>query len=385
MTRWALAAGDFTPHGGMDRANHALARYLATSGRDVHLVAHRVWPDLAALPGVTRPSRAAAVRLAPARRAAAGARRVAGRRAGSAPGARACSRTAATPRWVAPTWVHYLHAAYAPQVAAGVARAAVGRGRAVAAYLAREAETHRAGAGDHLQQRADGGGRARAATASTRRASSVVYYGVDPDAVQRRDRRGAARRAAQRSAWPPTAPVAVFIGALGDRRKGFDVAVRRLAAAVRGRRVGREPGGRRRRRRSGRVGAARRRRRARPRASRFCAFDPTSPACSPRPTCWCIPRATRPTASACTKPSAAACRRSCRPAPASPSGCRDDLRPLTLPEPTAADDLVARLRLWRGDIGGLARARRARPATRSARRTWDRHGGGHRRRSSSAT
>jgi len=53
MTQWALAAGDFTPQGGMDRANHALARYLATSGRDVHLIAHRVWPDLTSLPGVT--------------------------------------------------------------------------------------------------------------------------------------------------------------------------------------------------------------------------------------------------------------------------------------------------------------------------------------------
>ncbi len=29
MKRWVLAAGDFTPLGGMDRANHALARYLA--------------------------------------------------------------------------------------------------------------------------------------------------------------------------------------------------------------------------------------------------------------------------------------------------------------------------------------------------------------------
>jgi len=53
MKRWALAAGDFVPFGGMDRANYALARYLARSGRDVHVVAHRVSPDLAALPHVT--------------------------------------------------------------------------------------------------------------------------------------------------------------------------------------------------------------------------------------------------------------------------------------------------------------------------------------------
>ena len=53
MTRWLLIAGDFTPLGGMDRANHALASsLLARPGAEVHLVAHRVWQDLAARPGV---------------------------------------------------------------------------------------------------------------------------------------------------------------------------------------------------------------------------------------------------------------------------------------------------------------------------------------------
>ena len=49
---WLLVAGDFTPLGGMDAANHALARHLA-SRDEVHLVTHRAWPDLAALPNVT--------------------------------------------------------------------------------------------------------------------------------------------------------------------------------------------------------------------------------------------------------------------------------------------------------------------------------------------
>jgi len=31
MNRWMLAAGDFTTLGGMDRANHALARQAVTS------------------------------------------------------------------------------------------------------------------------------------------------------------------------------------------------------------------------------------------------------------------------------------------------------------------------------------------------------------------
>ena len=50
---WLLVAGDFTPLGGMDRANHALALYLASSGRDVHVVTHRAWPDLASRPTVS--------------------------------------------------------------------------------------------------------------------------------------------------------------------------------------------------------------------------------------------------------------------------------------------------------------------------------------------
>ena len=50
---WILVAGDFTPLGGMDRANHALAMHLAADRReDVHLVGHRAWDDLTAQPNV---------------------------------------------------------------------------------------------------------------------------------------------------------------------------------------------------------------------------------------------------------------------------------------------------------------------------------------------
>src|SRR4029077_3974686 len=48
---WLIVAGDLTPLGGMDAANHALARYLA-SRDEIHLVTHRAWPDLEALPNV---------------------------------------------------------------------------------------------------------------------------------------------------------------------------------------------------------------------------------------------------------------------------------------------------------------------------------------------
>ncbi len=51
MTGWLLVTGDFSPLGGMDRANLALAQFLAGRG-PVHLVTHRAWDDLAAHPNV---------------------------------------------------------------------------------------------------------------------------------------------------------------------------------------------------------------------------------------------------------------------------------------------------------------------------------------------
>ena len=49
---WLLISGDITQVGGMDRANHALARYLADR-TPVHLVTHRAAQDLADHPNVT--------------------------------------------------------------------------------------------------------------------------------------------------------------------------------------------------------------------------------------------------------------------------------------------------------------------------------------------
>ena len=49
---WLLVAGDFTPLGGMDIVNWALARCLAQTSQ-VDLVTHRAWPDLVALPNIT--------------------------------------------------------------------------------------------------------------------------------------------------------------------------------------------------------------------------------------------------------------------------------------------------------------------------------------------
>jgi hypothetical protein len=53
MKSYLLVTGDFVRTGGMDRANFALADYLARQGEQVHLVAHRVAPELLAYPNVT--------------------------------------------------------------------------------------------------------------------------------------------------------------------------------------------------------------------------------------------------------------------------------------------------------------------------------------------
>src|SRR4051812_42065484 len=48
MPAYVLVSGDFVKTGGMDRANYALAAYLAGRGDEVHLVSCRVAPELLA-------------------------------------------------------------------------------------------------------------------------------------------------------------------------------------------------------------------------------------------------------------------------------------------------------------------------------------------------
>jgi glycosyltransferase involved in cell wall biosynthesis len=363
MTSWAIAAGDFTPRGGMDRANHALARYLARSGRDVHLVAHRVWPDLGSLPGVTvdlvpRPFGAHLLGAPLLSRAASRTSRRLG------PSARLLSNGGNT-RWVAPTWVHYLHAAYAPQLAGVRARVSALAGRR--RDLAREAETITRAPAIICNS-------ARTAT-DVRRCYGidaarlhVVYYGSD--AGQFGTVSCGERRDARRSiGLDAEVPVAIFVGALGDRRKGFDVlfdAWRRLCAdpgwdvklAVAG--VGAE------------VGAWERRAAAAGLASRVSFLGFRSDVAGVLAACDVMVHPSRYEAYGLAVHEAL-----CRGLPAIVSAAAGvaerlpaDLLPLTLPEPMAADDLVARLRLWRGDMPAWrARAGAAGEVLRG--RTWD--------------
>lgn len=213
--RWLLASGDFTPLGGMDRANHALALALAGRGDDLELVTHRSWPDL----------RGGRVRTTIARRPLhshllgapllASAVRAAIRRA--PPGTRIVVNGGNADTDDV-SWIHYLHAAHL-----GRARG-LGRSLRFAAarryFLARERRVLSA---------------ARYVVCNSRRTAAdvlaaydvrperirVVHYGSDPTQFTAVD--AAARRVARRAlGWPAEERVALFVGALSDRRKGFD-------------------------------------------------------------------------------------------------------------------------------------------------------------------
>ena len=364
MTRWVLAAGDFTPQGGMDRANHALARYLAMSDRDVHLVAHRVWPDLVSLPGVTvhQVPRPFGAHLLGGPLLARAASRTA-RRLG--PSTRLLSNGGNT-RWIAPTWVHYLHAAYVPHVASGArARlsAATGRRR----YLALEAETITRSPAIICNSLRTAAGVRRCYAVDASRVH-VVYYGTDPEqfgAVT-----GEARRDARRAlGLDAESPVAVFIGALGDRRKGFDTlfdAWQRLCGdaawdarlAVVG--VGAEADAW--EQRAAAVGLGQR--------MLFLRFRSDVPRILAAGDVLVHP--SRYEAYGLGVHEAL-----CRGLPVIVSTSAgvaerlpDDLRPLELPDPIRAEDVTARLRAWRGDMAGW-RARAGAAGETLRRRTWD--------------
>jgi glycosyltransferase involved in cell wall biosynthesis len=216
MNRWLLIAGDFTPLGGMDRANHALASSLAARpGAEVHLVAHRVWDDLAHAPAVhvDHVRRPLGSHIVGAPLLAAEGERRAKRFTGGRVIANGGNADAGDV-----TWVHYLHAAHTPR--SGSIRRRVQARAFHEYYLARERKAL---------------SRARIIVCNSARTARdiherlgigpdrtrVVYYGSDPQAFSlvTDEQRAAARHTL---GWAAARPVAVFVGALGDRRKGFD-------------------------------------------------------------------------------------------------------------------------------------------------------------------
>ncbi|HEX5870562.1 MAG TPA: glycosyltransferase [Longimicrobium sp.] len=218
MRPWVMVAGDFVRTGGMDAANHALASYLARSGTETHLVAHRIADDLAALPGVRfhpvpRPLNSHTLGFPLLDRAG---RRVAKSLAGRDPvvlanGGNCRAGNAA--------WLHYVHAAYAPEVAGQPVRrmmASASRAKALRDERAVVRGARVTVSNSALTQR-----HAVSLLGANPDSAYFVHYGTDPERFRPPS---AAERAEARRAlgWMDDAPVVCFVGALGDRRKGFD-------------------------------------------------------------------------------------------------------------------------------------------------------------------
>ena len=217
MNPVVLVSCDFVKTGGMDRANYALASYLARAGHEVHAVGHAIGEELAREPNVTfhRVRKPLGSYLLGERLLKKTGVKIAQNL--SPRGARVLVNGGNCP-WGDINWVHYVHAAYTPSTATGLLR------------RFKQSVSHRS----FLAGERKAIGRARLVIANSERTKRhlienlgvaedrirVVYYGIDPDRF--RPASDAERRDARAALGWDDRPVLTFIGALGDRRKGFD-------------------------------------------------------------------------------------------------------------------------------------------------------------------
>lgn len=216
--RFLLVSGDFVRTGGMDRANFAMAEHLARRGDEVHLVAHRVAPELLGRPNVSWrrvPKPLGSYLLGEPLLDRAGRHRASevSRRGGRV------VVNGGNCQWGDVNWVHYVHAVWRPREPGSPAR------RLKAAWA-----DHRARGAERAALQ-----RARLVLANSERTAAevidrlgvapervrVVYLGSDPVRFRPPD---PAERAESRASlgWKDDRPALAFIGALGNLRKGFD-------------------------------------------------------------------------------------------------------------------------------------------------------------------
>ena len=213
----AIVISDFCTTGGMDMANYALADYLARQHRPLHLVAHHVDDELARRESVTvhrapRPLKSNLLGMPFIDRLG---RRVA--RKVQRQGGRVIVN-GGNCAWGDVNWVHYVHAAFFAQSAASL----IWRVKNRLAFAASARDERRS-----LRM-------ARVVIANSHRTRNdlitrlgvepdrihVVYYGNNPVFVPRTDSERTTIR--EKFGWAADRPIVTFIGALGDRRKGFD-------------------------------------------------------------------------------------------------------------------------------------------------------------------
>jgi glycosyltransferase involved in cell wall biosynthesis len=215
---YLLVTGDFVRTGGMDWANHALATYLADRGDEIHLVTYRAAADLESRPNVTvhrvRKPLKSYMLAGPllAREGQKLARQISARGGHVVVNGGNCD-------WPDINWVHHVHAADAPITGGSLPR----RLKTRLAYRRHVAAEKRVIPKARLvitgceRSRTDllervGGDPSRV---------HAVYYGVDTQAY-RPARAGEREATRERLGWPEGRPKVAFVGALADRRKGFD-------------------------------------------------------------------------------------------------------------------------------------------------------------------
>lgn len=218
MTPYLLVSRDFIKTGGMDRANYALASYLARQGREVHLVAYGAGKDLLAQPNVTLhrvPKLAGSYSLSEPLLDRVGrywASHI------SARGGRVLVN-GGNCLFGDVNWVHYVHTAYAPQPRPGMLRRLKSRWshRTDVAREHRAMPRARLVVADSERTRRD----VTTLLGIAQERVSTVYYGVDRELFRPAPPEARAAVRAQLG-WRADQLVVAFIGVPGDHRKGFD-------------------------------------------------------------------------------------------------------------------------------------------------------------------
>jgi glycosyltransferase involved in cell wall biosynthesis len=216
---FTIVTGDFVPTGGMDRANFALADYISRQGYDLNLVAHRVDPNLADRATVTvhpvsKPlnSYFLGAPLLSHKGVEIGQQSSKNSHSHSIVNGGNCP-------YPDINWVHYVHAAYLPDSRTGIVanvkkqidRQIALKGERVALQAAKMVISNSMLTQNHLIDLLN----------LEPSKIKTIYYGIDanvfyPPTLAERE------KLRSEYGWELDRPIVTFVGALGDRRKGFD-------------------------------------------------------------------------------------------------------------------------------------------------------------------
>jgi len=215
---YLIVTGDFVTTGGMDRANFALVDYLARCGNPLHLVAYRVDQDLLKYPNVIFhrvPKIANSYLLSNPILDYMGrfwAKKISGLGGRVIVNGGNCYSCDVN-------WVHYLHNEYNPDTKGDFFRYVK---RNLDHQLALNSEFRVVTAARKIIANSEFTAKGLIERLNINSSAiETIYYGIESSCfyveneMERRDLRG-------KLGWDQK-PVVIFIGALGDRRKGFDI------------------------------------------------------------------------------------------------------------------------------------------------------------------